>query len=107
MTHPCLDFFTAYHIAETAARVLWEEQPCRQSDLAGLDFQVASNLRRMARESAVATLRWLWRTGHAEQRRTVACRVHVWLSKDASPDYGPRIQARESERLNRRRRIAA
>jgi hypothetical protein len=108
MTHPPLDFFTAYHIAETAARVLCKEHPKKCGDLGGLDFQVASNLRIMARRSAVATLRWLWRTGTAEQRRTVACRVAVWVRQAPGVnDIGARVQLREEKRLNLHRRIAA
>lgn len=99
MNRVSLDFMIVYHLAETAARVLWEERPGQDEMLANcVPLEQRSNLRIMARSSAVATLRWLWKSGNADQRIMVAARVNLWLKKGRDGASTRRIRIRESAR---------
>lgn len=101
---PQLDFLAAYHIADCAAQCLshYPPEPCPDY----LTQEQHSNIRGMMRGGSVSTLRWLWRTGNAEQRATVAARLHVWLGhKPQETQIAHRVLTRERARLSRKRRV--
>jgi len=98
---PKLDFAVSYHIADCAAQCLSHYPPEPRPDY--LTQEQHSNLRGMMRAGAVSTLRWLWRTGDADQRATVAARVHVWLGrKPHETQISQRVVLRERSRRARK-----
>ena len=88
-----LDFMTCLHIAECAAQVFNRHRP-EEGDK-GIEW-----VRARLRQSSVATLRWLWKSGDYDTRMTVAARVLAWKPKE-DPDFSgviKRIQDREKAR---------
>jgi hypothetical protein len=88
--------FTA-HLAmcDNAARVLAQHRPAK-NPLSETDRDLDQRVRMILRESAVTALRWLWKSGDAHERSTVAARVAVWLNRD--PKVSLRVRDREKAR---------
>ena len=91
-----LPFSATYALADCAARILdeWRTSKHPAPDDA--------NVRQILRQNAVDGLRYLWQTGDAMQRTTVACRVVIWVRRLKSHElaaWHTRITAREKARL--------
>ena len=86
-----LPFRAALALADCCARILSEHPPIGVETWQG-ERQARARLIR----EAVQGLRFLWSTGDACQRSTVAARVRVWLRKDGDAE---RFMKRESARL--------
>ena len=72
-----IPFLDCYGLAECAAREFAEYRTAKLPD--------DERFRRYLRADPVRALRYLWRTGNAEQRSLVAARVAIWMKR---PDVG-------------------
>lgn len=72
-----IPFMDCFGLAECAAREFATYRTAKQAD--------DEPGRRYLRADPVRALRYLWRTGNAEQRSLVAARVAVWMRR---PDVG-------------------
>lgn len=82
----------SYSLADCAARGFaeWRTSKHPRADDA--------KCRQYLREAPVRALRYLWRTGDAQQRRTVAARVAIWMEKPDTPKLSMRVYERETRR---------
>ena len=79
-------------MADCAARIFAASRTTKSSDRA------AVKRRKLLRQPAVETLRYLWKTGDPSQREAVACRVAVWMKRPVE-GLGKRIRNREKARF--------
>lgn len=86
-----LSFMDGFAIVDCAARIFAEERTSKWPDN-------SSAIRSFCRQNAVASLRYLWRTGDFDQRATVASRVAVWMNRTAQ-EIRSRVILREKARL--------
>jgi hypothetical protein len=90
-----LPFMPAFALVDCAARVFAQQ---RTSEWPGAENSVT---RGILRENAVHGLRYIWRTGDAQQRSLVAARVKCWMSKGSGDikTCSQRVLDREKQRL--------
>ena len=79
-------------VVDCAAKTFAEMRPSRTQSW-------GSASRTICRQHAVTALRWLWKTGDASQRATVASRVAVWMLRPNVNHICSRVYERESGRL--------
>ena len=91
-----LPFLAALAMADNAAQILAKY---RTAPKAGEpDFDLNLRVRAMLRGNSVTALRYLWETGDAGQRATVAARVGIWMKTERVITGDMRIYAREKAR---------
>lgn len=96
-----MGFFAVFSLSDCAARVFAQWRTSERQD-----GYMPDRTRRILREEAVKSLRWLWQNGDAEARHTVACRVRIWMKRDRNASgvdlVAAKIVARERVRLGER-----
>jgi hypothetical protein len=87
-----------YGLADAAARIFAEERSSKNPDVEWDPERTNRKSRAFLRHNAVTGRRYLWQTGDAGQRATVAARVLIWMGL---PDrvISDRVHARECKRL--------
>jgi len=86
-------FFETLSISDSLAQQFVKNYPSKREK---------QEWRQYFRNFCVPGLRWIWRTGDANARTTLAARVAVWRERKAEDvhDLQSRILARELNRVN-------
>lgn len=98
-----LPFMASFYLIDSAAMLFADRRTSRHPGQEELDIRCRSILRK----SAVEALRFLWRTGDSSQRRTVICRVRIWMGRHDS-EAGKELTCKLGEReISRQLKVAA
>lgn len=88
-----IPFFDSYALADCCARIFAEWRTSKHPE------PDDAKVRQMLRDQAVRGLRYLWQTGDAGQRATVACRVAIWMHHANVSALQKMVSEREKARL--------
>ena len=90
--NPPIPFFDFYALADCAARSFAEWRTSKHPE------PDSAKARQYLRAEPVRAIRYLWKTGDASQRTTVAARVAIWMNRPVK-EIMARVDQRENARL--------